>query len=393
VQVAKRLSNIPPYPFARWSAHIKEVQQQGLDVIRLDIGNPDLPPGEDVVAALCESAHKDDHHGYSGFRGIDSVRQAIVDYYARRFGVAIDPNTQALPLLGSKEGIVHMAQACLNPGDVALVPDPGYAPYTMGAILAGAEPYTFPLLAEKGFLPDLDLIPDDVADNAVLMWLNYPNNPTGGVADLGFFERAVDFARRYNILLCHDAPYTDVTYGDYVAPSVLQVAGAEDVAIEFNSLSKTYNMAGWRMGMAVGSAEAIAALAQVKSNVDSGAFRPVQEAAVAALGTSRQWIKGRNSVYAKRLEIICDGLAAAGMETTHPRAALYAWAGVPQGWTSEAFGLGLLRETGVAVAPGPFFGSGGEGYVRLSITAPTHRLREAMARLQQFALSAAQSRS
>jgi len=388
VQLAKRLSEMPPYPFARWSAHIRRTEQQGQNIIRLDIGSPDLPPAKDVIEALCRSAYEEDHHGYSSFRGLDSLRQAIADYYCQRFGVVIDPRTQALPLLGSKEGIVHMAQACLNPGDIALVPDPGYAPYTMGTILAGAEPHTFPLLADKGFLPDLDAIPVAIADRATLMWLNYPNNPTGGVADLSFFEEAVGFARRHRLLLCHDAPYTDVTYGGYVAPSVLQIAGAEDVAIEFNSLSKTYNMAGWRMGMAVGSEEAIAALAQVKSNVDSGAFRPVQEAAIVALSTSPEWIAERNSVYESRLEIIFSALEAAGMETTHPCATLYAWARIPEGWTSEEFGLGLLRKTGVAIAPGSFFGPAGEGFVRLSATAPAPRLREAMELLQRFVAAA-----
>jgi LL-diaminopimelate aminotransferase len=384
MQQATRLSNIPPYPFARWAAHVKESEQHGRDVIRLDIGNPDLPPSENVITALCWSAQETSYHGYSSFRGLDGLRQAIADYYSRRFDVTVDPDTQVLPLLGSKEGIVHMAQACLNPDDIALVPDPGYAPYTMGTILAGAEPYTFPLRAERGFLPDLEAIPDEVAGQAILMWLNYPNNPTGGVADLHFFQEVVDFAKRHRLLICHDAPYTDVTYEGYVAPSILQIPGATDVAIEFNSLSKTYNMAGWRIGMAVGNADAVAALAQVKSNVDSGTFRPVQEAAIVALATSPEWIAERNAIYAERLKIMFEALTTAKMETTRPRASLYAWARVPEGWNSEAFGLSLLNKTGVALAPGSFFGPGGEGFVRLSATAPTPRLCEAMERLQEF---------
>ncbi|MBN1813252.1 MAG: aminotransferase class I/II-fold pyridoxal phosphate-dependent enzyme, partial [Anaerolineae bacterium] len=279
-------------------------------------------------------------------------------------------------------GIVNLALACLDPGDLVLVPDPGYAPYTMGAGLAGGEVVTFPLLAENDFLPDLDAISADVADRAVLMWLNYPNNPTGAVAGLDFFARAVDFCREHSILLCHDAPYCDVTYGGYMAPSLLQVPGAEEVAVEFNSLSKTANMAGWRVGMAVGNAEALAALAQVKSNVDSGIFRPLQEATVRALAADPEWLAARNVIYEERVSIIVEALNAVGMQTTRPRAALYVWARVPQGWSSEPFAQALLEQTGVAVAPGPFFGPAGEGYVRLSITAPTERVLEAMARLR-----------
>lgn len=385
---ANRLANLPPYPFARWEAHVIKAHRSGLDVIRLDIGDPDLPPHESVIEALCRAARRPDTHGYPGYRGILPLRRAIADYYGRRFGVELDPDSQALPLIGSKEGIVNMALACLDPGDVALVPDPGYAPYTMGALMAGADVHYFPLLAEHGFLPDLDAIPADVAGRAVLMWLNYPNNPTGATADLDFLAKAVAFARQHNLLLCYDAPCCDVTYDGYVAPSVLQIPGAMEVAVEFNSLSKTANMAGWRIGMAVGNAEAIAALAQVKSNVDSGIFRPLQEAAVQALSLPDEWIAARNRIYQERLEIILEGLEAAGMVATRPRAALYVWAHIPAGWeSSESFALALLERTGVVVAPGSFFGPSGEGYVRLSVTAPTERVREAMGRLQRFATS------
>jgi len=384
VKRASCLSNLPPYPFARWEGQVNAARRRGFDVIRLDIGNPDLPPPDDVVETLCHSAHQPDRHGYPDYRGIPELRQAVADYYDRRFGVTLDADTQVVPLIGSKEGIVNLALACLDPGDLALVPDPGYAPYTMGTILAGGDVHTFPLLAENGFLPDLDAIPVDVADRAVLMWLNYPNNPTGATADLDFFARAVGFAGRHNILLCHDAPYCDVTYGGYVAPSLLQVPGATDVAVEFNSLSKTANMAGWRVGMAVGNADALAALAQVKSNVDSGIFRPLQEAAVRALAADAEWLAARNAIYGERMEIVVEALGAAGMETTCPRATLYVWAQVPMQWLSEPFAQALLKDTGVAIAPGPFFGPAGDGYVRLSVTAPTERVREAMERLRQF---------
>jgi LL-diaminopimelate aminotransferase len=381
---ANRLTNLPPYPFARWAAKVNAARDRGLDVIRLDIGSPDLPPEDGIVEALYRSARRPDSHGYPGYRGIPELRQAVADYYGRRFGVELDADTQVVPLIGSKEGIVNLALACLDPGDLVLAPDPGYAPYTMGTLLAGGEVFAFPLLAENGFLPDLDAIPADVADRAVLMWLNYPNNPTGAVAGLDFFARIVSFARAHSILLCHDAPYCDVTYGGYVAPSLLQVPGAEEVAVEFNSLSKTANMAGWRVGMAVGNAEALAALAQVKSNVDSGIFRPLQEAAVRALAADPEWLAARNAIYAERIDVILETLAEVGMEAVRPRATLYVWARVLAGWVSEAFARDLLERTGVAVAPGPFFGPAGEGYVRLAVVAPTERVREAMARLRGF---------
>ncbi len=384
MKVATRLTRLPPYPFARWSAEVRAARARGADVIRLDIGNPDMPPPAPIIDALTRSARHRDHHGYPGFRGIPAFREAVAGYYARRFGVTIDPETQVVPLIGSKEGIIHMALACLDPGDLALVPDPGYAPYALGAALASAETCTFPLPAERGFLPDLGAIPSEVADRAALMWLNYPNNPTGATADLDFLAQAVEFARRHDLLLCHDAPYCEVCYDGYVAPSVLQVDGALEVAIEFNSLSKMANMAGWRVGMAVGNAQAIGALGQVKSNIDSGIFQPIQEAAVEALSLNPAWLAERNAIYQERMEIVLHAVEAAGMAAPRPRATLYVWAPVPSGWTSEGFGLALLGETGVAIAPGSVFGPGGEGYVRISVTAPTERLREATQRLVPF---------
>jgi LL-diaminopimelate aminotransferase len=383
---ANRLSSIPPYPFARWNARVRDVQERGVDVIQLGIGNPDLPPPDEIIEALCRSARKPDRHGYPGFRGLPALREAVAGYYERRFGVSLDPETQVVPLIGSKEGIVNLAMTRLDPGDVVLVPDPGYAPYTLGTLLAEAQAHTFPLLAERGFLPDLDGISTDVASKATLMWLNYPNNPTGGTADLEFLAQAVDFARRHNLLLCHDAPYSDVAYDGCVPPSVLQVEGASEVAVEVNSLSKTFNMAGWRVGMAVGNADALALLARIKSNVDSGIFRPVQEAAVRALAIPPEWLAERNAIYRERLGIISEGLGAVGMEALPPRATLYAWALIPEGWgSSEEFALALLEQAGVVVAPGSFFGPAGEGYVRVSATAATERVREAMERLQRFA--------
>jgi LL-diaminopimelate aminotransferase len=326
------------------------------------------------------------------------LRQAIADYYVRRFEVSLDPDAQVLPLIGSKEGLVNLSLAYLDPGDVALVPDPGYAPYARGAVLAGAEVRTFPLIPERGFLPDLEAIPPEVADRAVVLWLNYPNNPTGATADLPFFGRAVAFARRHSLLLCHDAPYADVTYGGSSdlrgggAPSVLQVPGASEVAIEFNSLSKLANMAGWRVGMAVGNAQAVAALGQVKSNVDSGLFLPLQEAAIEALSTEPAWIAERNQVYLERLEILVGGLQGIGMAASLPEATLYLWVPIPRtaggyDWSSEDFARMLLDTIGVAVAPGSFFGSAGEGFVRVSATAPSQRIKQAVERFETLGAS------
>jgi LL-diaminopimelate aminotransferase len=397
---SKRLKNLPLYPFARWAEHVADARQHGLDVIRLDIGNPDMPPPDAVVQRLCWSARQPHGHGYPGYRGLATLREAIAEYYARRFDVKLDPAHEVVPLIGSKEGLVNLSLAALDPGDLALVPDPGYAPYRRGAILAGAEAHCFALLPEHGFLPDLDAIPSEVADQAVLMWLNYPNNPTGAIADLDFFARAVDFARRHDLLLCHDAPYADVTYDDpamgpahrYQAPSLLQIPGASEVAVEFNSLSKMANMAGWRVGMAVGNAQALEGLARVKSNIDSGIFRPLQEAAIAALSIDPAWIAERNGVYRERLELLVDGLRGIGLDASLPRATLYLWTPIPQtgdgegrpAWTSERFARLLLARTGIAVAPGSFFGLAGEGFVRVSATASTPKIREAVRRLEAF---------
>ncbi len=384
---AARLTSIPPYPFARWNQEVRRVQQEGRDVIRLDMGNPDLPPPQSVIDALCRSAQCLDHHGYPGYRGIAALREAIANYYARRFDVTLDPGSEVVPLLGSKEGIINMSLSFLDEGDVALIPDPGYPPYTRGALLAGASIHRVPLRHEDGFLPDLDAIPLDVARCASLLWLNYPNNPTGAIADLDFFARAVHFARAHDILLCHDAPYSDVTYGDYTAPSILQVPGAKEVVVEFNSLSKMFNMAGWRMGMAVGNAPALALLARLKSNIDSGIFLPLQEAAVRALGVKREWIAARNEIYRQRLERVIAALRAFGLAAAPPRATLYVWTRVPEGWGAEEFALALLEKTGVAVAPGSFFGPGGEGYVRLSVTTVDERIEQACQRLRNTSLS------
>ena len=385
MRAAQRLDSLPIYVFAKLDAKLKAIRAQGVDVIKLDIGSPDGPPPAAIVTALTDSAHAPSKHGYAGYFGTPQLRQAMADYYATRFGVTVDSGNEVLPLIGSKEGIANMALAWLDPGDLALVPDPGYPTYRMSAYMVGAEVYDMPLVKENGFLPRLEAIPVAVAQRARLMWLNYPNNPTGAVAPLAFFEQAVEFCRRYDILLCHDAPYADVCYDGYQAPSLLAVSGAKEVAVEFNSLSKSHNMAGWRVGMAVGSATALAALVQIKSNIDSGIFLAVQDAAVAALSGDQTWIAGRNAEYQYRRDLLLDVLGNDwGLDVAKPQAGLYLWPHVPPGYTAASFADKILLETGVSVTPGSAFGSHGEGYLRISVGQATERVQVAVDRLRAF---------
>ncbi len=385
MQAARRLDSLPVYVFAVLDAKLKAVRAQGIDVIKLDIGSPDGPPPAPIITALAESASDPTRHGYAGYFGTPRLRQAMVDYYASRFGVALDGAGEVLPLIGSKEGIANMALAWLDPGDLALVPDPGYPTYRMSAYMVGAEVYDMPLLEENDFLPVLEAIPTDVADRARLMWLNYPNNPTGAVAQLEFFEKAVDFCRHHDILLCHDAPYADVCYDGFRAPSLLAVPGAKDVAVEFNSLSKSHNMAGWRVGMAVGNATALAALVQIKSNIDSGIFLAVQDAAVAALTGDQTWIAARNAEYQRRRDMLLDVLGNNwGLCVAKPQAGLYLWPHVPPGYTASSFADKILMETGVSMTPGSAFGPHGEGFLRISVGQATERVMIAVERLRGF---------
>jgi len=384
MKVANRIGNLPPYVFARLGDRIRQLTAQGRDIIRLDIGSPDLPPPDFVIEALCRSARDPSRHGYGGFYGTPGLRRAMVTYYERRFGVELDPNKEVAALIGSKEGIANMALAFVDPGEPVLVPDPGYPTYTLGTLLAGGVPYRVPLRAENGYLPDLEAIPAEVARAAKILWLNYPNNPTGAVAPLEFFDRAVHFARQYDLLICHDNPYCDLTFDGYVAPSLLQVPGAREVALEFNSLSKTYNMAGWRVGMAVGNALAVEALARTKTNIDSGIFLPIQDAATLVLSADQSWLTERNEIYRQRRDLILTALQAVGLEANKPVAGLYVWARIPDGYTSDQFAGRLLEEIGISVTPGSTFGAHGEGYIRLSLGMATERIRQAMDRLRRF---------
>jgi LL-diaminopimelate aminotransferase len=378
------MASFKPYFFAGIGQRINQLRAAGMDVIRLDVGSPDMPPAPFILEALKHSADNPNNHSYQPYGGPPPFRQAVSDYYGRRFGVELDPQSEVLGLIGSKEGIFNIALAFLNPGDVALLPDPGYPAYNASVVFTGAETYYMPLLEANDFLPDLGAIPAAVLQRARLMWLNYPNNPTGGIAPVEFLAEAVAFARRHDLLLCHDAPYTDVAFEGYRPASLLQVPGAKDVAVEFNSLSKTYNMAGWRVGIVSGNAAAINVLNTLKSNVDSASFRPIYDAATAALTGDQSWLEERNAIYQGRRDIVLDGLRAAGLRARSPNAAMYVWTRTPAGPTSVEYTTRLLEATGVSITPGVTFGPSGEGYARIAIGVPTPRLREAMTRLVEW---------
>ncbi len=381
---AQRIASFGAYYFAQLGKEIAALREQGMDIIRIDIGSPDLPPPSFVIEALVEEARRPDTHGYTPYGGTPDFKEAVAAFYQRRFGVTLDPSTEVLALIGSKEGLFHVAQALLNPGDVVLVPDPGYATYRAGTKIAGAEVYFMPLEASRGFLPDLAAIPEDVARRAKILWLNYPNNPTGAVAPMSFFEEVVDFARRYEILVAHDAPYTDVTFDGYRAPSLLEVPGAKEVAVEFNSFSKSFNMAGWRLGMMVGNPDAVRHVHVYKSQLDTSHFLPILRAGAVALNhpEADEWIAWRNGVYQERRDIILEALAQTRLKADKPQASLYVWARLPEGETdSKAFCGRLLREAGVSTTPGVIFGPHGEGYLRISLGAATEKIKEAMERL------------
>lgn len=383
---ARRLDNVPMYVFAAQGARLKKLAAQGLDIIRLDIGEPDAPPPGFIIDALDNSAHDPKHHGYAGYGGTPELKSAIADYYEQRFDVILDPGPEVLPLIGSKEGLANIALAWLDPGDLAIVPDPGYPTYQMGAKMAGAEVHFAPLEQRLGWLPDLQAIPDAVAERARLMWVNYPNNPTGAIAPRSFYQEVVSFCRQHDILLCSDLPYADVCFDGYQAPSVLETPGAKDVTIEFNSLSKSHHMAGWRVGMAVGNATAVKALLQIKSNVDSGIFRAIQDAATAALRGDSAWMATRNSEYQQRRDLVLATVRALGLEADTPKASLYVWAKPPQGYGSVEFADKVLLETGVSITPGDAYGPSGAGFVRISLGQETALLAEALRRMRGIEL-------
>lgn len=381
MRTAKRIENLPPYLFVEISRKIAEKRAQGEDVISLGIGDPDIPTPSHVIERLCQAAQDPQNHRYPESEGLPEFRHNIAQWYKSRFGVTLDPDREVLPLIGAKDGIGHIALCFIDPGDIALVPDPGYPVYSIGTMFAGGSSYYMPLIEDNDFLPDLDSIPADIAQKAKVLWINYPNNPTAAVAELEYFERVVAFANKYDVAICHDGPYTEVAFDGYHPVSFLEAAGAKDVGVEIHSLSKSYNMTGWRVGMAVGNAEIIDALRRVKSNLDSGIPQAIQYAAMEALMGPQDCVTEHNEIYQRRRDRLLQTLNQIGLKAKPPRASLYIWARVPDGYNSIEFATTLLDEAGVVVTPGVGYGKHGEGYIRLSLTIPDERLEEAMVRL------------
>jgi LL-diaminopimelate aminotransferase len=380
---SERLSRIPPYLFAELERKIVEKKAAGIDVISLGIGDPDMPTYAPIVAAAQRAVADPATHQYPSNRGRQDFREAIAGFYARRFGVSLDPATEVMPAIGAKECIFNLNLAFLDPGEAALASDPGYPVYTGGPLMAGGEAVVMPLLPELGFVPDLDAISAADLKRAKLMFLNYPNNPTGAIVPEGFFERVVAFAREHEILVVHDLSYSETTYDGYVAPSFLATPGAKDVGVEVFSLSKGYNMTGWRCAAIVGNSEAIAHYWRLKSNVDSGLFEAVQLAGIAALAPEVDGeVRAMNEIYTRRRDLVCEALAAAGVQVTPPKGTIYVWAPVPAGFASSAdYCAHVLEQSAVVISPGGAYGPSGEGWFRISLTTPDERLVEAVERL------------
>lgn len=384
MQLAKRVQDLPPYLFVGITRKIAEKRARGEDVISFAIGDPDIPTPQHILDRLCGAARDPANHRYPESDGLPELRRAVATWYERRFGLTFDPDREIVPLIGSKEGIGHVALCFIDPGDVALVTDPGYPVYSIGTMFAGGHCHFLPLTEENSFLPDLDAVPEDVARKAKMLWVNYPNNPTSAVAGLDFFERVVSFAGKYDLAVCHDAPYTEVAFDGYRPASFLQASGARDVGMEFHSLSKSYNMTGWRIGMAVGNAEMVGALTRVKSNLDSGIPQAIQYAAIEALLGDQTCVAEHNAVYQRRRDLVMKTLDRIGLRASPPLASLYVWARVPEGYTSLDFCSELLDTVSVVVTPGSGYGKCGEGYVRLSLTTPDDLLEEGLSRLEKW---------
>jgi LL-diaminopimelate aminotransferase len=382
---AERLKRLPPYLFKEIDRKKAEVRARGVDIIDLGIGDPDLPTPPHIIEALQAAAAAPSNHRYPSYSGMLEFRAAVADWYKHRFDVDLDPESEVLALIGSKEGIAHVPLAFINPGDVSLVPSPAYPVYNTATIFAGGKSFFVPLTGENRFLPDLDEIPAETAQKAKLLFLNYPNNPTAAVADEGYFTKVVAFAKQHGILVCHDAAYSEIAYDGYRPPSFLQVKGAKEVGIEFHSLSKTYNMTGWRIGFAAGNRQAVEGLGAVKSNVDSGVFQAVQFAGIKALKGDQACVDHMINVYTRRRNLMVEGLRKAGFELDTPKASFYLWVRAPQGITSAQLATRLL-EKGVVVTPGNGFGEPGEGYFRIALTQRRERLAEALERIQSAQL-------
>jgi LL-diaminopimelate aminotransferase len=382
VKFARRLDQVPPYLFAELERQISAKTRAGIDVISLGIGDPDLPTPDAIVEAAAVGMRDPSTHQYPTNHGSDGFREAAAGFYRDRFRVELDPASEVIPVLGGKEAVGHIAMACLDPGDLCLSPEPGYPPYTSGPVFSGAEVEYLPLTEENGFFPDLDTLPDDVADRANLLYLNYPNNPTGAVVPDGAFADAVAFARRHDLIVVHDNAYTEICFDGYVAPSFLEAPGAKEVGVEIFSLSKGWNMTGWRCGLVAGNAEVVERYRQLKSNLDSGLFEALQRAASVALTQEREFPRRMSEVYERRRDLVVEALATIGLDVTPPKATPYLWLRVPNGHTSASFASLVLEEANVVVSPGPGYGPSGEGFVRLSLTVPDQRLEEAVRRIE-----------
>ena len=384
MKFASRIEKVPPYLFVGISRKIAEKRAQGIDVISFGIGDPDIPTPENVVEKLRETALDSPNHRYPETDGLPEFRQAVADWYQRRFGISVHPDKETLPLIGAKEGIGHAALCFIEPGDIALVPDPGYPVYSVGTWFAGGECHWMPLLEENGWMPDLDAIPGDVADKATVMWLNYPNNPTGAIADADYFAKVVEFAKAHDIAVMHDASYSEVAFDGYRPISFLETPGAIDVGVEFHSLSKSYNMTGWRLGMAVGNEDIISALMVIKSNLDSGVPNAIQYMGMEAMELSQDAIDERNAIYEHRRDRVVQTLRDIGLDAIPPKASLYVWTRIPEGFTSAEFTALLLDEADIVVTPGNGYGEYGEGYIRLSLTINDEDMEKGLARLSEW---------
>jgi len=384
IQTAERIEQIPPYLFAEIDRKKEEMRRKGIDLIDLGIGDPDLPTPKLIIDRLKIAAEDPRNHRYPSYEGMLEFRAAVAQWYRKRFGVSLDPQTEVLSLIGSKEGIAHIPLAFVNPGDYVLVPTPGYPVYRVSTLFAGGSPYFVPLRKENGFLPNLKEIPREIATKAKLLFINYPNNPTSAIAEKSFFEEVVDFARQHQIIVCHDAAYSEIAFDGNRPISFMEVDGARDVGIEFHSLSKTFNMTGWRIGFAVGRSEIISGLGRVKTNIDSGLFQAIQEAGTEALNRLETPHPETIKIYERRRDIMVEGLREVGLQVDLPKATFYLWFEVPKGYTSAQFTTLLIEKGGIVATPGNGFGDGGEGYIRMTLTVNETKLKEAIQRLKRI---------
>ena len=384
MKMAKRIENLAPYLFVEINKKIAEKRAKGEEVISFAVGDPDMPTPSHIIDTLCQAAQDPVNHRYPETEGLPELRQVIAGWYKKRFDISLDVDNEVLPLIGSKEGIAHIAFCFIDSGDTALVPDPGYPVYSISTKLAGGRPYYMPLTEENNFLPDLNAIPADVLKGAKLLWISYPNNPTGAVADLDFFNKVVKFAQQHDLAVCHDAAYSEIVFDGYQSVSFLQADGAKEVGVEFHSLSKSYNMTGWRIGMVVGNAGMVNALKKVKSNMDSGIPQAIQYAAIEALTGPQDYLQEKNAIYQRRRDLLVDTLNTIGLDAKPPKGGIYIWAKVPEGYTSMEFTSELLDKHGIVVTPGTGFGKNGEGYVRLSLTISNAGLVKGLSRLAEW---------